>query len=105
MLGADHPRCSVARLGSLESRRFGAFIMRYRIELVLAFPLVALVMALYLSLAFRPDSAVQRSEVLYRAPTLMAAVIGCTAGLAILLFVNLPVLHRIFTPTIPWSGS
>ncbi|MGC2612996.1 MAG: hypothetical protein WA354_03120 [Terracidiphilus sp.] len=35
---------------------FGAFLMRYRIELVLSFPLIAIVMAMYLSLAFKPDS-------------------------------------------------
>ena len=31
---------------------FGAFVIRYRIELLLAFPLVALVMAIYFKLAF-----------------------------------------------------
>ena len=36
----------------------GAFVMRYRLELILAFPLIAIVMALYLSLAFKPNSAV-----------------------------------------------
>ena len=35
----------------------GAFVMRYRLELILAFPLVALVMAMYLGLAFKPESA------------------------------------------------
>jgi decaprenyl-phosphate phosphoribosyltransferase len=83
---------------------FGAFIMRYRIELILAFPLVALVMAVYLSLAFKTDSAAQRPEGLYREPALMAAVVACTVAMTILLFVNLPVLHKIFTPTIPWDG-
>jgi 4-hydroxybenzoate polyprenyltransferase len=83
---------------------FGAFIMRYRIELILAFPLVALVMAVYLSLAFKTDSAAQRPEGLYREPALMAAVIVCTVAMSILLFVNLPVLHKIFAPTIPWDG-
>ena len=83
---------------------FGAFIMRYRVELVLAFPLVALVMSLYLSIAFKPDSAVQRPEGLYREPALMVAIIVCTAAMVILLFVNLPILHRIFSPTIPWEG-
>lgn len=83
---------------------FGAFIMRYRIELILAFPLVALVMAVYLSLAFKPDSAAQRPEGLYREPALMAAVIACSVAMTILLFVNLPVLHKIFSPTIPWDG-
>ena len=42
----------------------GAFVMRYRLELILAFPLVALVMAIYLGLAFKPDSAVQPGEAL-----------------------------------------
>src|SRR5271166_2737722 len=83
---------------------FGAFIMRYRVELILAFPLVALVMAKYLSLAFKADSAVQHPELLYREPALMAAVIACTAAMVILLFINLPILHRIFSPTIPWEG-
>ena len=83
---------------------FGAFIMRYRVELILAFPLVALVMSLYLSIAFKPDSAVQRPEGLYREPALMAAVVACTVAIVILLFVNMPILHRIFSPTIPWEG-
>ncbi len=96
---------SIMFYGSVAMLFFGAFIMRYRIELVLAFPLVALVMAVYLSLAFEPDSAVQRPEGLYREPVLMGAVVACTVVMAILLFLNLPVLHRIFSPTIPWNLS
>ncbi len=83
---------------------FGAFIMRYRVELILAFPLVALVMSLYLSIAFKPDSAAQRPEGLYREPALMAAVVVCSVVIVILLFVNLPILNRIFSPTIPWES-
>jgi len=82
---------------------FGAFIMRYRVELILSFPLVALVMSLYLSIAFKPDSAAQRPEGLYREPALMIAVVACAAIMVILFFVNLPVLHRIFSPTVPWE--
>ena len=44
----------------------GAFVMRYRLELILAFPLIAIVMAIYLSLAFKPDSAVINPEKLYQ---------------------------------------
>jgi hypothetical protein len=40
----------------------GAFAMRYRLELVLSFPFTAVVMALYLTIAFRPDSAVLGSR-------------------------------------------
>src|SRR5262249_3072406 len=46
----------------------GAFIMRYRLELIIAFPLVALVMAIYLSLAFKKHSAAQNPESLYKEP-------------------------------------
>ncbi len=54
----------------------GAFVMRYRLELILAFPLIALVMAIYLGLAFKPESAVVNPEKLYREPVLMGAVVG-----------------------------
>ena len=80
---------------------FGAFIMRYRLELILSFPLVALVMAVYLSLAFKKDSAVQRPEGLYREPRLMAAVILCAVLMVLLLFVDVPILNRIFVPSAP----
>jgi 4-hydroxybenzoate polyprenyltransferase len=79
----------------------GAFIMRYRLELVLSFPLVALVMSVYLALAFAPDSAVQAPEKLYREPMLVAAVVLCAVVMAVLLFVDLPVLYDIFVPTLP----
>ena len=91
---------SITFYGSHAMLFFGAFIMRYRMELILSFPLVALVMALYLSLAFKPDSAVQRPEHLYREPALMAAVVTCAVVMTILLFVSLPSLHRIFSPSL-----
>jgi 4-hydroxybenzoate polyprenyltransferase len=85
----------------------GAFIMRYRLELVLSFPLVALVMSIYLGLAFKPQSAVQAPEKLYRESLLMIAVIVCAAVMTILLFIDIPILYRIFKPTlpVPWETS
>lgn len=80
---------------------FGAFAMRYRIELIVSFPLIALVMALYLAVGFRPDSAAQRPEGLYREPLLMLAVVACTALMVTLLFVDLPTVDRVFVPTVP----
>src|SRR4051812_31010801 len=77
----------------------GAFVMRYRLELILAFPLVALVMAIYLQISFKEDSAAQRPEGLYREPKLMAAVILCFVAMATLMLVNIPVLQDIFDPT------
>ncbi len=92
---------SIMFYGTSSMLFLGAFIMRYRLELILAFPLVALVMAIYLSLSFQKDSAVQRPEGLYKEPKLMAAVIVCTVVVGLLLVVNIPVLHKIFTPTAP----
>jgi hypothetical protein len=39
---------------------FGAFLMRYRIELVFSFPCAAWVMASYFHVAYKPDSAARR---------------------------------------------
>ena len=82
---------------------FGAFIMRYRIELILVLPLVALLMSSYFALAFKPDSAVQHPELLYREPVLMTEAIGVAVFMVVLLYVNIPILGRIFAPTLPSS--
>lgn len=87
--------------GSAGMLFFGAFIMRYRLELIATFPLVALVMARYLALGFEEDSAAQHPEKLYREPTLMAAVIATVIAMGVLTFVDVPILHRIFSPSIP----
>src|SRR5215207_6751912 len=68
---------------------FGAFIVRYRLELILSFPLVALFMAMYLHLAFRPRSPVEHPEKLYREPALMVVLVATVVVMTVLLFVDL----------------
>lgn len=80
---------------------FAAFAMRYRFELLMTFPLVAVVMAAYLHMAFQPDSAAQRPERLYRQPGLMFSVVVCAAAMVALTFVDVPLLHELFPPTVP----
>jgi len=92
---------SIMFYGSAAMLFLGAFAMRYRIELVLSFPFVSLVMAIYLLLAFKPNSSVQRPEGLYREPTLMAAVVGCAIVIAAALLIDMPFLSRVFNPTAP----
>ena len=92
---------SITFYGSCAMLFFGAFIMRYRLELILAFPLVALLMAMYLSLAFKEHSAVQHPEGLYREPKLMAMIIACAALMLVLLFVDIPILYHTFVPSVP----
>jgi len=96
---------TIAFYGSLAMLLFGAFVIRYRLELALAFPLVAWVMALYLRLAFQPDSPAQHPELLYKQPLLVAAVAACVAAMAVLLYVPLPWMHGLFAPTLPLSGA
>jgi hypothetical protein len=64
--------------------------LRYRLELILSFPLVALVMARYLAFIQRGQRKVEGR------PGLMVAVVCCTAVMIFLLFVDVPMLHQIF---------
>lgn len=79
----------------------GAFVMRYKMELILAFPLIAFVMAIYMQLSFSRESSVQAPEKLYREPLLMIAVALCAAVMIALLFIDLPWLSEFFVPTMP----
>jgi len=82
----------------------GVFITRYRFELILAVPLVAVFYAYYLDIGLRPDSAAVSPENLYR-DWRFAVFAAATFGLClVLLVVDLPSLPELFTPTIPtWS--
>lgn len=74
----------------------GFFVARHRLELLLAFPALALLMTMYMRLAFHADSAVAAPELLWRQGKLMLAG-GTTALLMLfLLMVDLPWLHTAF---------
>ncbi len=82
----------------------GAYMGRYRLEMALSFPLVAAVMAIYLALAFKPDSAAQRPEALIREPALIVSLSVCAAAMILLLFINIEWLHLAFPATTPQIG-
>ena len=84
---------------------FGAFIMRYRMEMVFAFPFIALLMAVYFKLAFVEDSPVQNPEKLYREPRVMALLIVCCMVLIAMLYIDLPWLGRVFPRSGVHSGN
>lgn len=79
----------------------GIFIIRYRIELVLATPLVAACLAYYLHIGFRQHSAAQYPENLYRERKLMILVLLAFILCAVLLFYDVPAFRHLFTPIIP----
>jgi len=80
---------------------FGAFMMRYRVELILSFPFIAWLMAVYFSLSFRHESAVQNPERLYREPQLMIPLCICATLIVLLLFVNIPWIGTLFPKSTP----
>jgi len=84
---------------------FGAFLMRYRVELVLSFPFIAVVMAIYFMLACKHDSPAEHPEKLYREGKLMLAVVSCTVVMIVCLVVDMPWINNFFTPTAPVSGA
>jgi 4-hydroxybenzoate polyprenyltransferase len=74
----------------------GVFIIRYHLELILIFPLVAGFICYYLHVTFKKDSAAQNPERLYREKGLMAYLILCVAAFFALMFVHIPRLYNLF---------
>jgi decaprenyl-phosphate phosphoribosyltransferase len=92
---------SIIFYGSAAMLFFGAFIVRYKLELILSTPLLALVMSTYVSISFKHDSAAQAPEKLYRERGLMGSVIACAVVMGLLFFLDVPVLYKVFSPTAP----
>jgi len=78
---------------------FGAFVMRYRLELILSFPLIAFIMAMYLNLAFKEDGVAQAPEKLWKETPLMAASFLCLVLMVVLMNVSLPMFTGYFQQT------
>lgn len=76
---------------------FGAFVMRYRLELILSFPLIAFIMAMYLNLAFKEDGSAQAPEKLWKETPLMLASFLCLILMVILMNVSLPGFAAFFS--------
>jgi len=84
----------------------GFFLVKYRIEYLIACPLVVAMFAHYLALSLRAGSVAQKPEKLFREKLLMA-ITGTTAlALVALSFVSLPRLHALAEPHfITWPVS
>lgn len=71
----------------------GVFLIKYRIELVLFMPLLFGLYCYYFFLSFKPDSAVQKPEKLYKEKGLMLYCLVLIVVFIILMIVDIPVLH------------
>jgi 4-hydroxybenzoate polyprenyltransferase len=69
------------------------FLIKYRIELLLSFPLFAVLFVWYLAMGMKPQSPTQDPEKLYRQAGFMAYVAFLAAVVALLLIVDIPWLQ------------
>ncbi len=82
----------------LASFLLGVFLVKYRIEYLLSLPLFAALFTWYLAIALRADSAAQAPEKLHREGRFMAFVGVLSVAVAVLTFLDLPVLHVLMEP-------
>lgn len=76
----------------------GLFLVKYRIEYVLAMPFLFLLFVYYLYIAFKDDSAVQKPEKLYKEKKLMAFVVLIVIIFVVLTFVDISALRLFQDP-------
>lgn len=84
------------------------FLVKYRIEYLLAFPLVAALFAAYLRIGLRSESAAETPERLFGERSLFWLVALLVIGLALLTWLDLPMLGRLTDPhyiVLPWGRS
>lgn len=74
----------------------GIFLCKFRVELIFAFPFIALLLGYYLAVAMKENSPVQHPEKLYKEKKLMACVLSVVILFIILLTVEMPWLYRFF---------
>ena len=79
---------------------FGIFLIRYRMELILSIPLIAGFIAWYIHLGFLENSPAQYPEHLYQQQGFFWYCITCAIIIVLLFYVDVPLLHILFKPTI-----
>jgi 4-hydroxybenzoate polyprenyltransferase len=78
---------------------FAVFLLKYRVELLLCLPFLALAFAWYLSIGMRADSPAQRPEKLYTEWRFALFLAGVAAAVYLALAVDIPQLRWFLEPT------
>lgn len=76
----------------------GVFLVKYRIEYVLAIPFIIMLFAHYLALSMRSGSVAQKPEKLFREKRLMTISVAAVIALTALSFINIPMLQELSVP-------
>lgn len=80
---------------------FGAiFLIKYRLEFLLSFPLFALLFTWYLAIGMKPRSHAQGMEKLYREAKFIAFVFALSLIVALLFFIDIPWLEVLTNPVV-----
>ena len=74
----------------------GVFIVRYRLELILALPLVGGFFAYYMKIGLREDSPVQNPERLHRERGFVMYALLCAGVCLLLMLSHIPALYEVF---------
>ncbi|HTW96839.1 MAG TPA: UbiA prenyltransferase family protein [Candidatus Methylomirabilis sp.] len=72
---------------------FGVFVVKHRIELLVALPLFSILFCWYLALGMKNDSPAQRPEELYREKGFAAFIVFIVLVLTALLYFHIPLLN------------
>ncbi|PPR61070.1 MAG: Protoheme IX farnesyltransferase [Alphaproteobacteria bacterium MarineAlpha4_Bin2] len=75
------------------------FLIKYRIEFLISFPLISLMFTWYLALGLQPDSVTQTPELLYRKKHFLAFIGLLIASLVFLFLIEIPALHVLMNVT------
>jgi len=78
----------------------GIFLIKYKIELLISIPFICGLFALYLDMAYKPDSAVQKPEKLFHEKALMLYCVFLFFLVLGLLMIKLPILNIFLNKTL-----
>ena len=78
----------------------GVFMIKYRMEYIIAMPFVFGLFCFYLYIAFKPDSAVQKPEKLYKEKSLLAYIAVLVIVLLLLTIIDIPMPEYWVNPTL-----
>ena len=71
----------------------GIFLIKYKVEFLLSFPLFALLFVWYLAIGRKPHSPTQNPEKLYTEKKFMLFIVFLTVTVATIFFVDIPWMH------------
>jgi decaprenyl-phosphate phosphoribosyltransferase len=81
------------------------FLIKYRVEFLLIFPLLATLFTWYVAIGLKRDSATQAPEKLWRESAFMSFAAFTFIAAAVLFFVDLPFLHVLMEPHFISTGA